>query len=97
MILTLKINLAYNGVMNNQIVVHGVYRHFKGDMYIVEDLARHSETDEIMVIYRALYGNGQLYVRPLELFVDLVDEEKYPNVKQKYRFELQELKSQKRL
>ena len=97
MILTLKINLAYNGVMNNQIVVHGMYRHFKGDMYIVEDLARHSETNGIMVIYRALYGNGQLYVRPLELFVDLVDKEKYPNVKQKYRFELQEIKSQKRL
>ena len=96
MILTLKINLVYNGVMNNQIVVHGVYRHFKGDMYIVEDLARHSETDEIMVIYRALYGNGQLYVRPLELFLSLVDKDKYPDAKQKYRFELQEIKSQKR-
>jgi hypothetical protein len=96
MILTLKINLAYNGVMDNQIVVHGVYRHFKGDMYIVEDLARHSETNEIMVVYRALYGNGQLYVRPLEMFVDLVDKEKYPNANQKYRFELQEIESRRR-
>ena len=63
-----------------------VYKHFKGRLYFVEDFAINNETDEKMVVYRALYGNHQLYVRPYDNFASLLDKSKYPNAKQKYRF-----------
>ena len=75
------------------IKIKGVYKHFKGNYYIVEDIATHSETGEKYVIYRALYENAQVYIRPYEMFFTKVDKEKYPNVKQEYRFELQEIKN----
>lgn len=74
--------------MQKKLIVHGVYRHFKGDSYIVEDVAIDSETGEKLVLYRALYGDGILYARPARMFLSLVDTVKYPDVKQKYRFEL---------
>lgn len=79
--------------MEREIKIHGIYKHFKGDLYIVEDVATHSETREKYVVYRALYGENNLYIRPYDMFLSEVDKEKYPNVEQKYRFELQNIES----
>ena len=76
-----------------EVIKNRVYKHFKGDYYLVVDIAIHSETKEKMVLYRALYGEGQLYARPYEMFLELVDKVKYPNVMQEYRFELQDIES----
>ena len=67
-----------------------VYRHFKNKNYLVLDFATHSETKEKYVVYRALYGDCGLYIRPYDMFMSEVDHNKCPVVKQKFRFELVE-------
>lgn len=75
--------------------VKAIYKHFKGDYYFVEELATHSETMETYVVYRKLYGDCSLYIRPYKMFNELVDKEKYPNITQKYRFELCDIESKR--
>ena len=78
------------------IIKKGIYKHFKGDYYIVEDIGINSEDNKEYVIYRALYDDNKLYIRELSIFLSDVDKVKYPNVSQKKRFEYVKIESVKK-
>ena len=76
-----------------EVVVGGIYKHFKGNLYKVINIGYDSETNingisKKLVIYEALYDDHKIWVRPYDMFVSKVDKEKYPDVLQEYRFEL---------
>lgn len=77
-----------------EVQIGRVYRHFKGNHYLVEGIARDSESGSLCVLYRKLYGDGSLWLRPVEMFLSPVDREKYPEATQAYRFELLEIADQ---
>ena len=64
------------------------YRHFKGNYYIVDGLALHSETEEAYVVYHREGHDSELWIRPLNMFLSPVDKAKYPDVQQEFRFEM---------
>ena len=73
----------------NNLKIKGIYKHYKGDLYMVEDVIYHSETCEKMVAYRALYGDCKLWCRPYDMFLN----DEVNKNGQKYRFELQNIES----
>lgn len=74
-------------MMDNRMQPGDIVRHFKGKLYEIVCFAKDSETLETMVVYRALYGEGGVWVRPMAMFFSPVDKEKYPDAAQTYRFE----------
>lgn len=61
------------GRLDSRTIKPGVYRHYKGNEYRVIDTAYHSETEELLVLYRPLYGESALWVRPFDMFTEEID------------------------
>ncbi len=74
--------------MRNTPTPNEIYQHFKGNIYEIITIAKHSETLEEQVVYRNIDAPYDTYVRPLGMFLEEVDKKKYPDVEQAYRFEL---------
>lgn len=70
-----------------EVIKGGVYKHFKGHIIKVLEIAKHTETREMLVIYEH-YGTNVIWARPYDMFISKVDKEKYPEINQEYRFQL---------
>ena len=82
-----KMNAQKTANFYKESMVGKRYRHFKGGIYIVTDIAVHSETERMMVAYKSFNEPTLTWVRPFDMFISEVDKEKYPDVKQEMRFE----------
>lgn len=74
-------------IENPRNLVNKKFRHFKGGIYVVTDVAIHTETNGPMIVYHNLAHPEVSWCRPINMFLSEVDREKYPDVSQKYRFE----------
>lgn len=75
-----------------EVIIGQLYKHFKGNLYKVLNIATHSETGEKLVIYQATHDESKVYARPYDMFISKVDKDKYPDVEAEYRFTLFEEK-----
>lgn len=81
-----KLNQLNNGEMADKIKERTVYKHYKGKFYFVLEVAKHTETNESLVVYRAMYGDKELWIRPLEMFLSKVEDDADNPTGQEYRF-----------
>lgn len=66
-----------------KVKVGQIYKHFKGILHKVIAIAKHSENEELLVVYT---HSDEIWARPIDMFTSKVDKEKYPNIQQEYRF-----------
>ncbi len=71
----------------NKLVIHGIYRHFKGHIYEVLLVGKDADTLKEKVVYQNVFKKEEIWIRDLEEFLSEVDHKKYKEVEQKYRFE----------
>ena len=80
-------DIDYGGNSMRSIESGKIVRHFKGNLYMIIGVAEHTETGERLVVYKALYGEGKIWTRPIDMFLEKVPKEKENPTGQIWRFE----------